>query len=144
MGNFFDLRGGRSAVGLLLLRVAVGLAFVLHGWGKITGKGGMFGWMGPDVPAWLQGLASFAEFGGGLGLIVGLLTPVACFGIACTMLVALFKVQLPAHHPFVSAGGPSYELVISYLAAAIAIMLGGPGALSLDALIFGRRPLRAA
>jgi putative oxidoreductase len=136
-GNFLS---GRWAVGLLLLRAVTGAAFALHGWMKITGPVGMFHWGdGMGIPKVFQFLAVAAEFGGGLGLIVGLLTPIASFGIICTMLVALFKVHLPAGHPFVSMGGPSYELAAVYLANALAILLLGPGAFSLDALIFGRR-----
>jgi len=42
-----------------------------------------------SVPGFLQGLAALSEFGGGLALIAGLLTPLAAFGIACTMVVAV-------------------------------------------------------
>ncbi len=41
---------GRGAIGLLILRVAVGAAFVFHGWFKITSPGGMTAWMGPGAP----------------------------------------------------------------------------------------------
>ncbi len=139
MTRFFDLRGGAGAVGILALRVVVGAAFVLHGWDKIRSDGGMFGWMGKALPPFWQGLAAFAEFGGGLGLLVGLLTPIASFGIVCTMAVAIVKVMLPKGAHFVGHEGPTYELCAVYLAAALAIMLAGPRALSLDALIFGRR-----
>lgn len=139
MAFLFDFRGGRSAAGLLLLRLVVGWAFVLHGWMKIQSDGGMYGWMGSKVPAVWQGLAAFAEFGGGLGLMVGLLTPVACFGLICTMAVAIVMVQLPSGAKFVQMPGPTYELCAVYLVAALAILLGGPGAWSLDALIFGRQ-----
>jgi putative oxidoreductase len=78
-------------VALLLLRLVTAAAFVFHGWYQIQSPGGAFGWMGPEapVPGVLQGLAVLAEFGGGLALILGLLTPLAALGIACTMIVAL-------------------------------------------------------
>ena len=74
----------RASAGLLAVRVVAGLAFMLHGWGKIQHP---FSWMGPDsgTPAFFQGLAALSEFGGGLAWILGLLTPLASFGIACTM-----------------------------------------------------------
>ena len=58
----------------------------MHGWSKIQNP---FGWMqGAPVPGFLQALAALSEFGGGLALIVGLLTPFACLGIMSTMFVA--------------------------------------------------------
>lgn len=132
--------GGRGAFGLLVLRLVTGAAFVLHGWPKIQNA---FHWMDrPDAPAdmpgALQALAALSEFGGGIALIVGLLTPLAALGIACTMIVAIAKVHVPAGHSFVAArpGEPSFELAAVYLANVIMLLLVGPGVLSLDALLF--------
>lgn len=134
---------GRGAVGLLILRVVVGAAFVFHGWYKITSPGGMTAWMGPEapVPGSLQAVAALSEFCGGIGLILGLLTPAAAFLLACTMVAALAMVHLPSHHPFVNPNptGPAYELPAGYLAALLAVLLAGPGKLSVDALLFGRQ-----
>jgi len=130
--------GGRGAWGLLFLRLAAGAALMLHGWPKMQNP---FGWMPPEapIPGVLQFLAAFSEFGGGLALILGLLTPIAAFGIACTMAVATLMVHLTQGHPFVaSGGGPSYELALVYLAIALLMMLAGPGVLSPDYLLFGR------
>src|SRR5687768_2479580 len=79
--------GKRLDLALLLLRLCAGLAFMFHGWGKITNP---FGWMGPDapVPSVLLGLAALSEFGGGLAWVLGLLTPLASAGIFFTMAVA--------------------------------------------------------
>jgi putative oxidoreductase len=133
---------GPGAVGLLLLRIVMGAAFMFHGWYKLQSPGGAFAWMGPDapVPGLFQGLAVLAEFGGGLGLIVGFLTPLAALGIAGTMVVALAMVHLPHGDPFVGMPGkPSFELAASYLAGAILFLLIGPGVLSLDRLLFAGR-----
>jgi putative oxidoreductase len=131
--------GGRGAVGLLLLRVVMGAAFLFHGWPKIQNP---LHWMdamgGSGVPGALQAAAALSEFGGGLALILGLLTPVAALGIACTMATALGMVHLRMGHPFVGAPGqPSCELAAVYLAAAILFLLLGPGKLSLDTFLFG-------
>lgn len=137
---YTDTAGRLGSVGLLLLRLVVGAAFVLHGWPKIQNA---WGWMGPEspVPGFLLALAALAEFGGGLALILGLLTRLASLGIAAVMVVALGMVHLPQGDPFVSSTGKaSYELAAVYLACAILFLILGPGRFSLDALLF-RSPL---
>jgi putative oxidoreductase len=135
---FGGFHGGRTAVGLLIIRLVFGLGIALHGWGKIQHP---FNWMGADapVPGFLQALAALSEFGGGIALILGLLTPVALLGLAITMLVAITTVHLKAGDPFVArGGGRSYELAALYLAVSLLVLLAGPGRLSLDAKLFGR------
>ena len=141
MRRFFPtFISGWGAATLLLVRVVMGVAFILHGWPKIQNP---MGWMnamgGEGVPSFLQALAALAEFGGGIALLLGLLTPLAALGIVCQMLGALFMVHFPMGHPFVAAtGGPSYELPLVYLALAILLLVMGPGRWSFDALLFGR------
>ena len=81
MRNLFycDTVGPIGSGGLLVLRLVMGVAFMFHGWPKIQNP---WGWMGAEaqVPAILQVLAALAEFGGGLGLIAGLLTRLAAPG----------------------------------------------------------------
>jgi putative oxidoreductase len=108
---------------------------VLHGWSKIQSP---FNWMGPDapVPGILQALAAVSEFGGGLALIVGFLTPLACLGIMSTMFVAALK-HIQDGGPFVGKGG--YELAAVHFVVALCVLLAGPGKVSLDALLFGKK-----
>ena len=137
---FTGFMGGLPGAGLFLLRLVMGLAFILHGWPKIQNPTGWMNAMGGSaVPSFLQALSALAEFGGGISLILGLLTPIAAFGIVCQMLGALILVHIPQGHSFVSQAGPSYELALVYLAAAILLIVTGPGKWSLDALLFGRR-----
>src|SRR5262245_19623101 len=91
--------GGSGAVGLLVLRLVVGAAFILHGLPKIQNP---TGWMGPQapVPGVLQAAAAVAEFGGGIAWILGLLTPLFSFLIACTMAFATFGYHIPQKDPF--------------------------------------------
>lgn len=124
---------------LLILRVVVGVAFMYHGWGKIQQP---FGWMGPEapIPGVFQFLAAFSEFAGGLAWVVGALTPLASFGLLCTMVVAVLF-HAGQGHPFVPSGPgePSYELAAVYLAISLLFIGIGPGRFSVDRYIFGTR-----
>lgn len=129
---------GRAALGLLILRVVTGVALMIHGWPKMQNA---FHWMDGmgSTPAVFQSLAALGEFAGGLGLIVGLLTPIAAFGIAATMVGAIFIGNAGA--PWINSDpkGKSFELASLYLLIAVAVMLIGPGLYSLDAKLFGKR-----
>jgi len=135
---FGDFVTGRAAIGLLVLRLVAGGALLQHGIPKMLGPKGPMGWMGPDMPGILQLLAAVSEFGGGLALIFGFLTPLATLGIISTMTVAILKGH--AGQPWVSANPDArpFELAASYFAIAFALLLAGPGAISLDALLFGK------
>ena len=124
---------------LLLIRVVAGVAFAMHGWGKIQKP---FSWMGPDAfaPGIFQALAAVTEFGGGIAWALGLLTPLASFGILCTMGVATYMHAVMNGDPFVSStGGPAYELAAVSLSIALLFIAMGPGRVSADRAIFGAR-----
>lgn len=125
---------GRLSVGLLVVRVLAGWAMVLHGLPKMSNP---LHWMdrAPNpAPSLLQGAAAASEFFGGVGLALGLATPLCALGIGCTMAVAAYT-HLAKGDPFVAKGGPSYEPALQYLALMVLISLAGPGDLSLDAVI---------
>jgi len=130
----------RGGIALLLLRFVTGAAFVFHGWPKIQHA---TSWMGDKLPGGLQAAAAVAEFGGGIGLILGALTPLWSLMIAVTMLVAIFRVHVPAGDPFVNPGGRSWELAAVYLVNVIVLLLLGPGRLSVDACLFGSCPAKS-
>jgi putative oxidoreductase len=126
---------------ILLFRLVIGIAFILHGLGKIQTP---FGWMPPGgpvaIPPIFQFLAAFSEFGGGIALVLGLLTPLAALGIAFTMVVAVYMHAIVFHDPFVNpTGGSSFEPALGYLASTIVLLATGPGKFSLDAFIFKRK-----
>jgi len=128
-----------ASLGLLLVRLVVGLAFVFHGWGKIQDP---LAWMGPDadMPGFLQGLAALSEFGGGIAWMLGFLTPLASLGLACTMGVAVYTHMIVRGDPFASgSGGGAYEPAAVYLSVALLLLLAGPGRFSLDRVLFGVR-----
>jgi putative oxidoreductase len=139
MFRWYGNVGGAGSVGLLVLRLVVGIAFLHHGWSKIQEP---MTWMNKfpnPPPGFLQAAAAVAEFGGGIALIIGFLTPLFAFLIACNMAVAAATVHIPHGDPFVGHGGPSWELAAVYFSVAVCLLLVGPGQLSLDSLLFGRR-----
>lgn len=134
--------------GPALIRLALGVVFIAHGGQKLFGLFGGPGW-GPTaesfskmgIPVELTALAAVAEFFGGLGVLFGLLTRVAAFGIACVMLVATLKVHLP-HGFFLQNQG--FEYTFALLCAAVSLIISGGGAISFDGLIARRMGARPA
>jgi putative oxidoreductase len=126
------------AVGLLLIRLVVGLTVASHGVQKltrrfgghgVTGTGEAFEQMGFRPGRRFAVLAGLAELGGGLLLAMGLLTPLGVAGIVGMMLAAICCVHL-RHGFFAESGGFEYPLVLAVSAAAVA--LSGPGRYSID------------
>ena len=132
--------GDPQAVGLLTLRVIAGFGLMLHGYPKFVHG---LSWMGTSshLPGYIQVLSPIAEFGGGLFLMLGFLTPLACLAIMGNMAVALFYVHFANHDPFVAPAGwtgSSYEAALDYLGISVMFLLIGPGIHSLDAVFFIR------
>ena len=124
-----------QSLALLVFRLVFGAAFMLHGWPKLQHATTWMDMMGKGTPAVIQATAAFAECGGGVAVLLGLFTPLASLGIVVTMIGALAMVHLPAGHPFVSMGGPSYEPALFYFVSALWLMVSGPGDFSVDALL---------
>lgn len=123
------------AYGITLLRVVVGLVFVVHGFQKLgfglEGTAGFLGQLGIPAPSVAAALLIATELLGGLALILGLGTRFAALALAFSMIVALVTVHLPKGF-FLPEG---YEYVLTLLAANIALAITGAGALALDPLI---------
>jgi len=128
---------------LTILRLVTGVVFFAHGAQKALGWFGGYGFKGTmgfftqgmHLPAALAFLAIMAEFLGGLGLIVGLLSRVAAFGITVNMVVAVLLVHLPNGffmNWFGNQKGEGYEYHLLAIAILLVIMAKGAGALSLD------------
>lgn len=129
------------SLALLILRLIAGGAFVIHGWLKIQHPAS---WVPPgapiSIPAFFQALAAISEFCGGIAWILGLLTPLASFGIGCTMAVAVYFHAFVFGDPFVNlTGGHAFELPLLFLSLAVSFLFTGPGQYSLDARIFIER-----
>lgn len=133
---FPEAPSARVSAGLLFLRVYAGLALMQHGQSKIANP---LHWMDRSAdapPAFLQLLAAVSEYLGGLALALGLVTPLAALGVACTMAYATW-VHVSRGDPFV--GRPaSFEPALGYFVTALLLLLAGPGSYSLDAMIVRR------
>jgi putative oxidoreductase len=139
-----NARSGQSVWpwGIALLRIVVGIVFVMHGQQKLfeMGVGGVSGFLaslGVPAPQLAAVVVSLLETVGGVALILGALTRL--FGLLLTgdMLVALLLVHRPNGF---FAGDGGVELVLLLGTAALALALTGPGALALDTLLpFERR-----
>jgi putative oxidoreductase len=126
------------SVGLLILRLVVGLGLAAHGAQKLFGWFGGYGLVGTGQfleklgfrPGRLQAAqAGVAELIGGLFLAAGLVTPAAAAAVVAVMLVAAVSVHIKNGF-FAPNGGYEYTLVLG--GAALALAFTGPGALSLD------------
>ncbi len=132
-------RGALIPVFLTLLRVTVGVIMAVHGMQKASDPAqfiGMLGNMGIQMPTVSGYLAIAGELGGGLGLIFGLLTPIAAFGVFSTMAVAVFQVHW-ASGLLAKNGGFEYPLTL--MMTALYFIARGGGPLSLDAFIMKNR-----
>ena len=132
--------GWSVSAGLLLVRIVVGAAFVLHGWPKVQNPFGWMAGMENAPPGVLQAAGAFAEVGGGILLAAGLLTRVAAVFLAATMVAGVALVHFPKGDPFVAPGKPSWELAAVYFAISLLILVTGPGRYSLDAALFDHNP----
>jgi putative oxidoreductase len=133
----------RLDAGLAVLRVVAGFIFAAHGGQKLfvfglAGVAGAFGGLGVPLAGIVGPAVAFVEFFGGLALAVGLLTRLAGLGLATVMLGAIFLVHLAAG--FFLPNGIEFALVL--FAAAVSLILAGPGAFSLDAVLARRKERR--
>ncbi|MDQ1471371.1 MAG: putative oxidoreductase [Bryobacterales bacterium] len=147
------IRTDQSTAGAIL-RLVLGVVFFAHGAQKMLGWFGGSGFQGTmgfftsmlHIPAPFAVLAIFAEFFGGLGLIVGLLTRVAAFGIGANMLVAIFSVHA-ANGFFANWSGTQkgegYEYHLLVLAMVAYLLMRGAGAVSLDGVLAARKAGRS-
>ena len=130
-------------LGLLVLRVIIGIVFAAHGAQKLfvfgfAGVSGAFAQMGAPLPEITGPLIGFIELLGGLALVAGLLTRLAAVGLVLDMLGAIVLVHAPAG--FFAPKG--VEFVLTLCAGAATLALTGAGRFSLDHLIASRRGAR--
>lgn len=126
------------ALGLLVLRIGIGLAFILHGFPKLFMGGAVGlakGLAATGIPGGIIGayLAGMAEFVGGIMLILGLVTRPAAVVMAFNMLVAL-TFHLNKGDSFIA-----YSHALESGIVFIALLISGAGKFSLDNLFWGEK-----
>ncbi|WP_255378835.1 DoxX family protein [Mycobacterium sp. E802] len=128
-----------SDTALLVLRVVLGLTMAAHGYnkffggGRIPGTAGWFDSIGMKPGMFHARVAATTEIAAGLGLALGLLTPIPAAGFVALMLVAAWTVHR-ANGFFIVKEGWEYNLILAVAAVAIAGL--GAGRYSLDYLLF--------
>ncbi|MFF3023836.1 DoxX family protein [Gottfriedia sp. NPDC057948] len=129
-------------IGLLLIRLVVGILFIGHGAQKLfgwfggyglKGTGGWFDSIGMKPGVTIALIAGLVEFIGGILFAVGFLTPLAGILIAGTMAMAIIKVHAPNG---IWATSNGYEYNLTLLVVAIGVVLTGPGKYALDTFLF--------
>lgn len=132
---------------LLIVRVFLGAIFFAHGAQKV------FGWFGGNglkgtigyfqqglgVPPALTVLAALTECFGGLAMVIGFLVRPAALGLIVVMLVAISKVHWKhgffINWPLGAGKGHGIEMNFALIGMALAVLVGGAGAVSFDRLI---------
>ena len=130
----------RAAWGLTVLRVMMGIVFLVHGYTKVfvwglDGTAQGFAQMGIPLAGIAGPMVALLELLGGAALLIGLATRWVSIPLAVTMLVA--SVQVHAPDGFAAEGGAELTLVL--FSALVALALAGGGKLSVDEVLAGRR-----
>lgn len=133
----FRYRYKYKDLGLLILRIGIGLMFILHGWPKLTGGPEKWEQIGTTMellgvnfaPVFWGFMAGFAEVVGGALIMFGFFFRIACILLVITMLVASIR-HMAAGDGF---GGYSHALEAAILF--LSLLFIGPGKFSLDKLI---------
>jgi putative oxidoreductase len=138
----------QNSSAIAILRLVLGVVFFAHGSQKMLGWFGGYGFTGTmgfftgglHIPAPFAFLAIAAEFFGGIGLLLGLLTRIAAFGIAVNMIVAILTVHLQFGFFANWTGqqkGEGFEFHLLVLAITTFLMIKGGGAFSVDRQLAG-------
>ena len=132
---------GLERLAVLILRLFLGFAFMMHGsqkllgafgGGGVSGVAGMLGKLGIEPSLLWAWVVSITEFGGGVCLFFGFLTRFWAAGLVIDMAVAVVKVHL-VNGFFAEKNG--VELPLTFGVIALVILLTGPGSMSMDRAI---------
>jgi putative oxidoreductase len=130
----FSSRNSNAAI--LVLRIVIGISFIIHGYSKITGGperwiaiGEKISIIGIEFGYLIFGfLATFSEFFGGVALLAGFLTRLSTVGIGFTMIIAILS--------HIAQGDSITRILhpLELLAVCVLIFVNGPGKYSIDNL----------
>ncbi|MDW0118306.1 DoxX family protein [Sporosarcina thermotolerans] len=122
---------------LLILRVVLGLTFLLHGIAKFQmGLGNVAGWFESiGILGFLGYVVAVIELLGGIALILGVGTRIVSALIGIVLVGAIFTAKLSVG--FVGAEAAGYELDVALLAMAVVLVISGSQLFSLDNKLFG-------
>lgn len=118
---------------LLLLRIGVGLIFVLAGWGKLTGienVQGFFGNVGIPMAGIMAWVVAIVEFVGGIMVLIGYKIKAPSLLLAFIMIVAILTVKLGGDGGF---SGMRVDIMLLVTSLALAIL--GSGGYSVDGML---------
>lgn len=120
----------------LVIRVVVGIIMAAHGWQKLMGGPAAFGGflesLGVPLPGLMAYVVILAELGGGILLILGLLSRWAGLLLTINLLVAVLLVKSGVGLIAAQGAGAGAELDLALIAGFVTIVLVGPGKVSLD------------
>lgn len=125
----------KTDIALLALRLWAGLVMIAHGVNhgrSLEGTARWFEKVGFRQPSLNALLSASMEIAIGLGLIFGILTPVAAAGLAATMFVAFWSIHRHVGFFVFHRPDEGYEYVATLTVAAFAIAVAGPGSASVD------------
>lgn len=141
------LFGTEASWPLFVIRVVLGIIFFAHGAQKLFGWFGGYGLSGTigyfrqslHIPAALTVLVALTETLGGLAAVIGFLARPAAVGLIINMVVAIAKVHWPngffINWSLQAGKGHGFEMNLALIGMAVAVLLGGAGALSIDGLL---------
>ena len=113
------------------MRAAIGVIFIVHGFGKF-GNPGFGGWISSmGIPAEMQIPIALAEFVPGILLLIGVLTRISGALLSIVMLGAIFLVKGASSLD----GDKGYEFDLILLAASLIVIVAGPGRVSASHVI---------
>jgi putative oxidoreductase len=130
----------KAGFGMFWVRLPLAISMILHGYGKITNLSGFVHYCDNlGIPPFFAFMAAGGEFLGGLGVLLGCISRVAAFGVACTMgTAAVVRHLIPGYgymmnwHGGLPYGTEGYEFHTLCVGMALGIMFLGAGRFSVD------------
>ena len=130
----------------LPLRFVLGFGFMAHGWAKLSrgpeGFARLLQQIGVPAPLLTAWTTTFLEIFGGAAILIGALVAYVGVPLIAMMAVAMFTIHMRYGFSSINTigltaagpqfGPPGYEVNLLYIAGLLAVMVGGPGVLSID------------